>query len=536
MKLRITGADTSPSRQSTAERERRIRWRERLWRQNMAASKEEDAESIVKEKKELKTTCSDSEEPSVANSSRSKYVCDDIVSQRTTRSKEAWMKRSTRSQVCSYSVTHYNGTLMDQGKRHQRKEDRKEPSGTKSYLKRVRATKDERTEGDEKGETKNEAPNVTISNNDIQSLKVNLEDLSVTSSSESGKNSSGHKLGTRVTRCKSSESMKKRLGLDVSNVVERKRKCAKLNDATKSSKQIRRDSQKQPSRTVLCKNKINSKTSQVNVAKANSNSLHSLKRKKSLQKHDSSNSDSKISIKPKKTKSESKTRLKQTTSKLVRKHTQSPSRKKSTSQLDSNAASCSKTKLPTNSARKHTQSASRKKSTPQCDSDVASCSKTDQPTPRTSNGSFSLLIQSSLPPAPPNIKWKTSSMGHLVKEGVKELGGRCSFMDLLQYMRSVHEIARNALFVLHAVQVAVMKKMIFIYDNRFVTKEMLKVMQQRKKDDGGKEDKRGKSSERCRVNRYSYRILKNQLLKASDKEEKRISGLVETKKDPEIKK
>ena len=47
MRLRITGANTSPSRQLTAEQARRIRWRERMWRQNIAALKRDNVEPCI---------------------------------------------------------------------------------------------------------------------------------------------------------------------------------------------------------------------------------------------------------------------------------------------------------------------------------------------------------------------------------------------------------------------------------------------------------------------------------------------------------
>ena len=108
-------------------------------------------------------------------------------------------------------------------------------------------------------------------------------------------------------------------------------------------------------------------------------------------------------------------------------------------------------------------------------------------------------------------------------------------MDLLQYMRTVCTCARNTLFVLHAVQVAARKKMVYVQGSTFVTKEIYKAMLKEKEEGkGGEEGKKGdgmsgkkgavvenggedgggkKSLDQNRGNRYSYRILKNQLLK-----------------------
>jgi len=111
-------------------------------------------------------------------------------------------------------------------------------------------------------------------------------------------------------------------------------------------------------------------------------------------------------------------------------------------------------------------------------------------------------------------KWKTNSHVQMVKAILLEYGGRLSFQDMLQYMRNEYQSGESSILVLHAIQLALNKKIIYPYQNSFVTKEMLKVLEE----EGSVEEERGErevsTPQRKKYRqreRYSYRIMKRQV-------------------------
>jgi len=117
---------------------------------------------------------------------------------------------------------------------------------------------------------------------------------------------------------------------------------------------------------------------------------------------------------------------------------------------------------------------------------------------------------------PASIKSRTASHGQMIKKALKENGGQLSFGDLLQYIRTCYTCAnKSTLFVLHAMNLSLQKKLVFIFENSLVTKEMLKILQQKRESEEVEEGDSSAGNRSNLGNRFSYRILKKQLLKGS---------------------
>jgi len=119
--------------------------------------------------------------------------------------------------------------------------------------------------------------------------------------------------------------------------------------------------------------------------------------------------------------------------------------------------------------------------------------------------------------APPNIKWKTSSYIHMMKQILKEYSGQLTFSDIMHYMRTTYNIGENAsLVVLHTLQLSNDRRLIFPYKDSLVSKDMFKSLQEQDDEEEDNDDASCVISDAndatSHTSRYSYRILKKSLL------------------------
>jgi len=122
--------------------------------------------------------------------------------------------------------------------------------------------------------------------------------------------------------------------------------------------------------------------------------------------------------------------------------------------------------------------------------------------------------------APPNIKWKTSSYIHMMKQILKEYSGRLTFSDIMHYMRTTYNIGENAsLVVLHTLQLSNDRKLIFPYKDSLVSKDMFKSLHEPSDDEEGSSNDASSVTDDAidatsHATRYSYRISKRNFAKS----------------------
>ena len=371
--------------QLRAERERRRRWRERKWRQSISLLKQEKSEMPEKiphqENDNTTKKRRRSEDLKISQSEDNNTQ----IEQRTTRSKEAFMKRRTRS---TGSVINTTIHFLNIEKSNQRKSS--SATAAKEQKKKTYRVNDVRTE-----ETKKSGNEEHVSNTlDSTGLKVRLNRLQMTAVLESST-----KPESLITTKKKTNVVSNRIimhGLESSNVTRKKRRHQERTTPNKES--VEKQVQK-PSIAIamggsrLCTNPQNS--SQRPIKPASSNSLISKNTTNSLPKH---HVNVKTSLLRQKLRSESEVRLKKR-----------------------GAGGDSKLNKP--DASKNPQPMTNiSSSSPKTDPNIIRSPPPASRLRRRKTRS-KLAMQASLSLVPPNIKWKTSSLAHLVKECVKECGG-----------------------------------------------------------------------------------------------------------------
>lgn len=114
-----------------------------------------------------------------------------------------------------------------------------------------------------------------------------------------------------------------------------------------------------------------------------------------------------------------------------------------------------------------------------------------------------------------SIKRKVSNRCQIIREAVRELGGECSFGELVQYIRASYSCANNSTcLILHALKLALQKQRVYMFQSSIVTKEVLKKLRAQR--ELLEENENSSDDDVRKHHRFSYRILKNQLLKSFD--------------------
>jgi len=113
------------------------------------------------------------------------------------------------------------------------------------------------------------------------------------------------------------------------------------------------------------------------------------------------------------------------------------------------------------------------------------------------------------------IRQKVTFRCQFIKEAVLHVGGTCTFGELVQYIRACNrkDANKSTFYILHALKLALHKEIVFMFDQKIVTKEGRKNMEKKKKEKEVSISIRRKlaSSAKMKRHRFSYRILKNQI-------------------------
>lgn len=109
---------------------------------------------------------------------------------------------------------------------------------------------------------------------------------------------------------------------------------------------------------------------------------------------------------------------------------------------------------------------------------------------------------------PQPIKWKASSHVSMIKQTLNDYGGKLTFNDMQDYVNSINKTS-SSLMLLHAVRLSVKRKQVFCHQDEVVTKDVMKTIEEEKV----KEENKSVKHSSLVNSRYSYRILKRELLK-----------------------